>query len=921
MWTFLGALVVASIATASVVCPDGISSCPDQATCCKTAGSYGCCPMPNAVCCSNNINCCPEGFTCNLVAGTCEKKYVKIPLISKLPMPEKDELTSASLMKESVVHCDSTHYCLDNTTCCKLISGAWGCCPYPNAVCCRDHRHCCPQNSWCFFSTQCFLKDNTSIPMLAKTPALPFVEELSVISENRSSVNYCDKLGYCPNNNTCCKRPNGRWGCCPSQTPVCCSDGYHCCPASYRCDSSSTQCYRSSDGNIIESYEKTPALLNTEASSAISDSLSSVVYCDNLYYCPDGTRCCRRPSGGWGCCPSQAPVCCRDGYHCCPAGYGCDSSSTHCYRSSDGNIIESYEKTPALINTEASTAISDSRSSIVYCDNLHYCPDGTRCCRRPSGGWGCCPSQAPVCCRDGYHCCPAGYRCDSSSTQCYRSSDGSIIESYEKTPALISTEASSAIDDSPSSIVYCDNLYYCPDGTSCCRRPSGGWGCCPSRAPVCCRDGYHCCPAGYRCDISSTRCYRSSDGNIIESYEKTPALLNTEASSAISDSRSSVVYCDNLYYCPDGTRCCRRPSGGWGCCPSQAPVCCRDGYHCCRAGYRCDITSTRCYRSSDGNIIESYEKTPALLNTEASSAISDSRSSIVYCDNLYYCPDGTRCCRRPSGGWGCCPSQAPVCCRDGYHCCPAGYRCDISSTRCYRSSDGNIIESYEKTPALINTEASPAISDSRSSIVYCDNLYYCPDGTRCCRRPSGGWGCCPSQAPVCCRDGYHCCPSGYRCDSTSTRCTRPFDGDVILSSEKTPALVSTEASSALSISRGSVVYCDNIHYCADGYTCCRQLSGLWGCCPLVQASCCPDGIHCCPHGYVCTSTSTGCVHPYGDIIPSVEKLPALVDAELSPSISEDQSSVMHCDDQHYCSKGTTCCRHSNGEWDCCSLEN
>ena len=48
------------------------------------------------------------------------------------------------------VQCDDGSECPDGTTCCKLSYGQWGCCPYPNAVCCDDGEHCCPQGSTYF---------------------------------------------------------------------------------------------------------------------------------------------------------------------------------------------------------------------------------------------------------------------------------------------------------------------------------------------------------------------------------------------------------------------------------------------------------------------------------------------------------------------------------------------------------------------------------------------------------------------------------------------------------------------------------------------------------------------------------------------------------------------------------------------------
>ncbi|XP_013878176.1 granulins [Austrofundulus limnaeus] len=47
-----------------VPCDDKVG-CPDGTTCCKTQqGSWGCCPLPQAVCCSDRIHCCPHGSSC-----------------------------------------------------------------------------------------------------------------------------------------------------------------------------------------------------------------------------------------------------------------------------------------------------------------------------------------------------------------------------------------------------------------------------------------------------------------------------------------------------------------------------------------------------------------------------------------------------------------------------------------------------------------------------------------------------------------------------------------------------------------------------------------------------------------------------------------------------------------------------------------
>nr|2JYE_A Chain A, Granulin A [Homo sapiens] len=47
------------------------------------------------------------------------------------------------------VKCDMEVSCPDGYTCCRLQSGAWGCCPFTQAVCCEDHIHCCPAGFTC----------------------------------------------------------------------------------------------------------------------------------------------------------------------------------------------------------------------------------------------------------------------------------------------------------------------------------------------------------------------------------------------------------------------------------------------------------------------------------------------------------------------------------------------------------------------------------------------------------------------------------------------------------------------------------------------------------------------------------------------------------------------------------------------------
>ena len=88
----------------------------------------GCVPVfTQAVCCSDGEHCCPQGTTCNLSAGTCDSVTSRTSLLKKL-------LSRKTPQRSSVkdVPCDSSTSCPDGSTCCRLKSGGFGCCPYPN---------------------------------------------------------------------------------------------------------------------------------------------------------------------------------------------------------------------------------------------------------------------------------------------------------------------------------------------------------------------------------------------------------------------------------------------------------------------------------------------------------------------------------------------------------------------------------------------------------------------------------------------------------------------------------------------------------------------------------------------------------------------------------------------------------------------
>ena len=463
----------------SVVCPDGQSQCPDGNTCCKlSSGQWGCCPLPNAVCCSDGVHCCPNGYTCDVSEGTCTQKSGIIPMLTKLPALKKtpDE--------NSIVCPDGQSECPDGNTCCKLSSGQWGCCPLPNAVCCSDGVHCCPNGYTCDVSEGTCTQNSGIRPMLTKLPALKKTTE-------ENSVVCPDGQSQCPDRNTCCKLSSGQWGCCPLPKAVCCSDGVHCCPNGYTCDVS--------EGTCTQEEKSIPMLTKLTAVKKTPDE-NSVVCPDGQSQCPDGNTCCKLPSGQWGCCPLPKAVCCSDGVHCCPNGYTCDVSEGTC--SQNGRIIPMLTKLSPLKKTP-------DVNSVVCPDGESQCPDGNTCCQFSWGRWGCCPFPKAVCCSDGVHCCRNGYTCDVSKGTCNQ--EGKSIPMLSKLPALkktldensikFGTVEKSSVERAFDGIVCPDKKYQCPKGNTCCKLPSGTFGCCPLEDAVCCSDGKHCCPKGYTCDV------------------------------------------------------------------------------------------------------------------------------------------------------------------------------------------------------------------------------------------------------------------------------------------------------------------------------------------------------------------------------------------------------------------------------------
>ncbi|XP_041040200.1 protein FAM133 isoform X3 [Carcharodon carcharias] len=236
MWPLMIALLLATLASAAVMCPDG-SPCPDQSTCCKLeSGNYDCCPVEKTVCCFGGSKCCPRDSTGDFSPSSTALKYQSIPAESKTPEMEANALSNSVSSDSSVIYCDKLHYCPNGNTCCRMQNGDWSCCPQTSAVCCKDGVHCCPHGTKCDIQRLRCIMDSNSIPWLIKKPAQIVSEDLQNSLSSDGPLVYCDDTHVCKAGSTCCKMWSKEWGCCPFPNAHCCWDGLHCCPRFHYCD-------------------------------------------------------------------------------------------------------------------------------------------------------------------------------------------------------------------------------------------------------------------------------------------------------------------------------------------------------------------------------------------------------------------------------------------------------------------------------------------------------------------------------------------------------------------------------------------------------------------------------------------------------------------------------------------------------------
>ncbi|XP_049323815.1 granulin a isoform X9 [Astyanax mexicanus] len=789
--------------------------------------------------------------------------------------------------------CPNQQLCGDKHTCCQVLSsGEYNCCPFPQGECCEDHLHCCPAGMLCQTAESKCQNSTHSLSWTERKPAQAYLAKsfrmISSSTANKDNI-------ICPDNSSCppefsCLKLTDKYGCCPVTQGIVCADRNHCCPNDHECSADSISCVKKAE---------------------------PVMCPDGVSECPVQTTCCPTTDGGWGCCPMPRAVCCADKVHCCPENSVCHVNSSKCVSSTNkelpmwakfpARLRADWENhrpvavTPKLTNKQpkTSTALKSTTTnktrnatvSTVYnvpCDDTVACADGTTCCKNGEGGWSCCPLPQAVCCDDFIHCCPHGKKCNLAAGTCEDPSGS--VPWMKKLPSQ--PIKGKKLPETKGSDVPCNDTVACPDETTCCKNGKGGWNCCPLPQAVCCDDFQHCCPHGKKCNVAAGTCEDLSGS--VPWIKKVPS--RPIGGKKLPKVKGADVPCNATFACEDETTCCKNDKGGWSCCPLPEAVCCEDFLHCCPHGKKCNLAAMTCDDPSGS--IPWLEKKPSRPIGGQNKEKGKAAAANVSCDSSHFCPASSTCCKDVNAEWSCCPFPQGVCCEDRIHCCPHDATCNLRTLTCDKNTTSVPMAGPVKASGPPPPEKKKPKENKANEPVKCDDHHSCPDQTTCCfMNKTMRWGCCPLPKAVCCEDGEHCCPAQYKCDKTQTSCIK---GDVVIPWYNKLA---AESSPDHSVDQ-SAVKCDSQTSCPAGTTCCEISTGKWGCCPLPEATCCPDREHCCPKGYSCDVNSQSCVKT---ILLQVETIPLTYIRHLQ----------IPCGGGISCSDTETCCKTSKTTWGCC----
>ncbi|CAH8636074.1 unnamed protein product [Schistosoma haematobium] len=744
-------MVLRRLSTDYIMCPDRQSVCQDNTTCCPMSGEiWGCCQHANAICCPDGEHCCPHGSVCDMVHYSCKPtKSNEIPEIkesshtlhlvsasaparlnpnvnpSKADWRKKiHKLSAKYLLAYSGVVCpDPLYECPADTTCCPSPDETWACCPIPQAVCCSDGEHCCPDGYVCDLSVgECI---NRSKPSNELKKFLPNIN-LSSLPTKIGYNNRCPNSDvYCEDNSTCCEHDK-EWGCCLFSNAVCCSDGIHCCPANTICDLKAEMCIGES-GDILTKLQlkSKPKFNSFKYNSRIS------ICSDMKSVCINGT-CCSNVNDQLStlCCPYENAVCCNDGEHCCPKGTTCDMVNGGCIISqedlSKSNSVPLLTKISALHVTSKNNTQSTVFTQVCP-GGKAKCPDSATCCKLSSGEYACCPIPNAICCTDDIHCCPSGTSCDYKTLSCVKTDNGHSIESPTanellRNPGLLFTGVRDHVCPGHQST--------CADDQTCCPLPDKSFGCCPLKNSVCCGDHLHCCPAGSICDLDTKQCilqieYNQSTTKIVYDgftmHKANQKLSNSLYSQPVKSVSTIDTYVQGKWCgaCGDTWACCPDVTfTSWSCCPYVGGECCMGQNTCCPPGSRC-LNNGKCqkiqkniFKSSASTLIPSISmnnnvQRPHFIKQnnekenfqiEMSNSAKPAQRNILLLvrhyrrlkrqlhticpDSLHYCGKSEQCCLSNKFGYTCTPNES-ICCESSMNTyCPISKDCSLDGKFC-----------------------------------------------------------------------------------------------------------------------------------------------------------------------------------------------------------------------------------------------
>ena len=134
----------------------------------------------------------------------------------------------------------------------------------------------------------------------------------------------------------------------------------------------------------------------------------------------------------------------------------------------------------------------------MICPDGTPCPAGNKCCpyTLEHGRYGCCSyGTGAACCPDYLTCCPPGFHCDIVRHKCFRSSllvnntdklgrDGTAGKDPKVSRIIPSQHLETSLKKigfrhTSGDILFPDEKYHCPEGTSPCELFNGIYGCCP----------------------------------------------------------------------------------------------------------------------------------------------------------------------------------------------------------------------------------------------------------------------------------------------------------------------------------------------------------------------------------------------------------------------------------------------------------